>query len=138
MATTRGDGTGEELRPSEQAVAEPEKTGNLVPSFPASDSSKPAPEPDAAVKAAKAAKQKKRKRRKKKQASEFNQLGLQPRLLRMQLAAKYMSMSISTLRRLIQADEIRVVRVGEKTCPWLLDIVELNAWVERNSKKLGE
>jgi excisionase family DNA binding protein len=86
----------------------------------------------------KAAKRKKRKKRKKKQVSEFQALGLQPKLLKMALACKYLSMSIGTLRRLIQADEIRVVRVGEKTCPWLLDVAELNAWVERNSKKLGD
>jgi hypothetical protein len=90
-------------------------------------------EQDAAAKT-----RKRRQRRKKKQASEFRTLGLTPRLLKMQLAAKYLSMSIGSLRRLIQADEIRVIRVGEKTAPWLLDIVELNAWVERNSRKLGD
>jgi hypothetical protein len=89
--------------------------------------------------AAKAAKRKKRKRRKKKQASEFQQLGLQPRLLKMALACRYLSMSIGTLRRLIQADEIRVVRVSDvKTCPWLLDRVELDNWIACHSRKLGD
>jgi excisionase family DNA binding protein len=88
--------------------------------------------------AAKAVDRKKRKKRKKKQVSEFQALGLQPRLLKMALACKYLSMSVGTLRRLIQAEEIRVVRVGEKTAPWLLDVAELNAWVERNNRKLGD
>ena len=92
-------------------------------------------EQDAAKKKAAA---KKRKKRQKKQVSAFQQLGLTPRLLKMALAAKYMSMSIGTLRRLIQADEIRVVKVGTNSCPWLLDITELNGWVERKSKKLSE
>jgi len=30
------------------------------------------------------------------------------------------------------------VKVGEKTCPWLLDTVELNAWVEQEPATFGK
>jgi len=75
----------------------------------------------------------KRKKRKKKHASEFQQLKLT-----VEDGAKYMSMSVVRLRWLVQTGELRVVKVGEKTCPWLLDTVELNAWVEQEPATFGK
>jgi hypothetical protein len=49
-----------------------------------------------------------------------------------------MSMSVVRLRWLVHTGELRVVKVGEKTCPWLLDTVELNAWVEQEPATFGK
>lgn len=110
MATTRVDGTGqEERRPSERAVAE--QDGDQ-------------------------AKKTERKKRQKKHESDFQALGLTPRLLRLSLAAKYLSMSVAKLRTICQNGELHVVKTGDSTSPWLLDLKELDRWVEVNKTRL--
>jgi len=53
------------------------------------------------------------------------------RLLRLKQAAEYLSMSPGKLRALIQAGEIPVVKYG-KNAPWLIDVRDLDHWIERN------
>jgi excisionase family DNA binding protein len=57
---------------------------------------------------------------------------LRPRLLRLSAAAKYLSVSPGTLRRLIQAGKIPVLKISDgENVPWLIDVDELNQFVER-------
>jgi excisionase family DNA binding protein len=58
-----------------------------------------------------------------------------PRLLKAKSAAKYLSMSTWKLRNLVQAGEIPCV-IGDGTSPWLFDIKDLNAWIERRKQVL--
>jgi excisionase family DNA binding protein len=53
-----------------------------------------------------------------------------PRLLRLKPAAEYLSVSAWTLRRLVQEGQIPVVKTHENA-PWLVDVKDLDAWVER-------
>ena len=57
------------------------------------------------------------------------------RLLRLKPAAAYLSLSTWTLRTIIQRGELPVVRYGENA-PWLLDIRDLDAWVDRHKESL--
>jgi excisionase family DNA binding protein len=74
----------------------------------------------------------KRKKRKKKR----NREELQPRLMKMKSGARYLAISTGTLRRLIQGGEIPVIKVGDKTCPWLIDRNSLDEWIERTKVRL--
>src|SRR3954468_6855122 len=56
------------------------------------------------------------------------------RLLRLKPAADYMSMSTWTLRRLIQQGELPVIQ--RENAPWLVDVEDLNAWIERSKQRL--
>lgn len=80
--------------------------------------------------------QAKKTKRQKKQDSEFQALRLTPRLLRLSLAAKYLSMSVGKLRTICQNGELHVVKTGDSTSPWLLDLKELDRWVEVNKTRL--
>ena len=53
------------------------------------------------------------------------------RLLKLKAAAEYLSMSPWKLRRLIWAGKLPVVRDQEGT-PFLLDVADLDRYVERN------
>jgi excisionase family DNA binding protein len=55
------------------------------------------------------------------------------RLLRSVQAAEYLSVSVWTLRRLIQSGELPVVQHGE-TGKFLLDIRDLDGFIERNKR----
>jgi hypothetical protein len=59
------------------------------------------------------------------------------RLLRLKPASDYLSLSPGTLRALCQRGEIPVIRLTENGhAPWLLDIRDLDAWVERTKRSL--
>ena len=55
------------------------------------------------------------------------------RLLRSVQAAEYLSVSVWTLRRLIQNGELPVVQRGDNG-KFLLDILDLDGFIERNKK----
>ncbi len=57
------------------------------------------------------------------------------RLLRLKIAAQYVSLSTWTLRGMIQRGELPVVR-GAEGAPWLLDIRDLDNWIEQNKCRL--
>ena len=59
---------------------------------------------------------------------------LQPsprRLLRLKEAAQYVSLSPWKLRKLVQDGQLPIVKYGENA-PWLLDLRDLDGWVERH------
>jgi excisionase family DNA binding protein len=59
------------------------------------------------------------------------------RLLRLKPASVYLSVSPATLRALCQRGEIPVIRITENGhAPWLLDRMELDAWIERSKIRL--
>jgi excisionase family DNA binding protein len=63
---------------------------------------------------------------------------LQPssrRLLRLREAAQYVSLSPWKLRRLVQDGQLPVVKYGENA-PWLLDVRDLDNWVDRHKQML--
>ena len=51
------------------------------------------------------------------------------RLLKVKQAAEYMSISRWSLRKLVQSQQLRIVRF-ENRGPWLLDIRDLDQFVE--------
>jgi excisionase family DNA binding protein len=53
-----------------------------------------------------------------------------PRLLKTRQAARYLGISPWKLRNLVQNGEIRYIP-GESTSPWLFDIHDLDAFIER-------
>lgn len=57
------------------------------------------------------------------------------RLLRLKLAATYLSLSTWTLRSIIQKGELPIVRYGENA-PWLVDVRDLDDWVSRHKETL--
>ena len=59
------------------------------------------------------------------------------RLLRLKPASEYLSVSPGTLRSLIQRGELPVIkpRDGERV-PWLVDVVDLNEWIEKSKVTL--
>lgn len=57
------------------------------------------------------------------------------RLLRIKPAADYVSLSVWTLRAMIQRGELPAVIRGEG-CPWLVDVKDLDAWVDREKARL--
>ena len=56
-----------------------------------------------------------------------------PRLLRLKVAAEYLSLSPWKLRRLIHEGRLRVVQDCDGG-PFLLDVHDLDAFVERNKR----
>lgn len=63
---------------------------------------------------------------------------LQPslrRLLRLKEAAEYVSLSPWKLRKLVQDGHLPVVKYGENA-PWLLDLRDLDGWVERHKQSI--
>lgn len=60
---------------------------------------------------------------------------IEPRLLKAKPAARYLSMSAWKLRNLVQTGEIACI-MGDGTSPWLFDIDDLNAWIERRKQTL--
>ncbi len=59
------------------------------------------------------------------------------RLLRLRPASEYLSVSPATLRAIVQRGEIPVIRLTEGGhAPWLLDRMELDAWIERSKIRL--
>jgi excisionase family DNA binding protein len=63
--------------------------------------------------------------------------GLQPRessrLLRTQVAARYLGLSIWKLRRLAQEGKIPVVQYADGV-PWLFDLRDLDRWIDQNKQ----
>jgi excisionase family DNA binding protein len=55
------------------------------------------------------------------------------RLLRLKAAAEYLSLSPWKLRRLIQEGKLPVVQDGDGS-PFLLDVRDLDGYVERNKR----
>ncbi len=60
---------------------------------------------------------------------------LRPRLLKLAAASKYMSMSAGKLRGIVQRGELAVIR-GDGTSPWLLDIREIDKWIDQQKVTL--
>ena len=58
------------------------------------------------------------------------------RLLRLKAAAEYVSLSTWKLRDVIQRGELPLVQYGENA-PWLVDVEDLNRWIEQNKERLG-
>ena len=58
------------------------------------------------------------------------------RLLRLKPAANYLSLSPGKLRAIVQKGELPVVKYGEGNVPWLLDVRDLDAWVDRHKENL--
>jgi hypothetical protein len=56
------------------------------------------------------------------------------RLLRLKPAAAYLSMSPGKLRSIVQQGELPVVKYGDGNVPWLLDVKDLDAWVDRHKE----
>ena len=52
------------------------------------------------------------------------------RLLRLKPAAAYLSLSIWTLRAMIQRGELPAIQ--RENAPWLVDVEDLNRWIETN------
>jgi excisionase family DNA binding protein len=63
---------------------------------------------------------------------------LQPssrRLLRLKEAGHYVSLSPWKLRKMVQDGQLPVVKYGDNA-PWLLDVRDLDAWVDRNKETI--
>jgi hypothetical protein len=56
------------------------------------------------------------------------------RLLRLKEAAIYVALSPGSLRRLVQAGELPVIVLAEGHSPWLLDVNDLNDWIDRSKR----
>ena len=58
-----------------------------------------------------------------------------PRLLRLADAADYLCISTWKMRALIQAGELEFIAVADGGHgPWLLDVRDLDAWIERTKR----
>lgn len=57
------------------------------------------------------------------------------RLLRLKEAAQYLSLSPWKLRLIVQSGQLPIVKYGENV-PWLLDVHDLDGWVERNKQNI--
>jgi len=57
------------------------------------------------------------------------------RLLRLKEAAQYVSLSPWRLRKLVQDGQLPVVKYAENV-PWLLDLRDLDCWVERHKQTI--
>ena len=59
------------------------------------------------------------------------------RLLRLKPAADYLSVSAATLRAIVQRGELPIIKLAENGhSPWLIDRMELDAWIERSKIRL--
>ena len=57
------------------------------------------------------------------------------RLLKLKHAALYLSLSTWTLRGIIQAGQLPIVVYAPNT-PWLVDVKDLDAWIEKHKSAL--
>ena len=59
------------------------------------------------------------------------------RLLRLRPASEYLSVSPAKLREIVQREGLPVIRLAEGGhAPWLLDVRDLDAWIERVKTRL--
>jgi hypothetical protein len=59
------------------------------------------------------------------------------RLLRLRPASEYLSVSPAKLREIVQREGLPVIQLSENGhAPWLLDIRDLDAWVDRTKRSL--
>ncbi|MGA7558350.1 MAG: hypothetical protein WBW12_05490 [Terriglobales bacterium] len=59
------------------------------------------------------------------------------RLLRLKPASEYLSISPAKLRQIVQRENLPIIRLEDSGhAPWLLDIHDLDAWVERTKRSL--
>jgi hypothetical protein len=59
------------------------------------------------------------------------------RLLRLKPAANYLSVSAGTLRAIVQREGLPVIQLSDNGhAPWLLDVRDLDAWVDRTKRSL--
>lgn len=58
------------------------------------------------------------------------------RLVRLKEGASYLSVSPWTLRRIVQAGEIPIVKIGGEGSPWLLDRQDLDSFIDRHKEKI--
>ena len=60
------------------------------------------------------------------------------RILRLKPAAEYLSVSPGTLRGIVQRGELPIIKLAETGhSPWLIDRIELDAWIERSKVTLA-
>lgn len=57
------------------------------------------------------------------------------RLLRLRVAAEYLSLSTWTLRHIVQEGEIPIISYGPSR-PWLFDRADLDQWIEKHKQTL--
>jgi hypothetical protein len=55
------------------------------------------------------------------------------RLMRLREAAQYLCLSPWKLRHIIQSGQLPIVRYNDNA-PWLLDVRDLDGWVDRNKQ----
>jgi excisionase family DNA binding protein len=59
------------------------------------------------------------------------------RLLRLRPASEYLSVSPATLRAIVQHGELPIIKLAENGhSPWLLDMRDLDDWIERTKTRL--
>jgi hypothetical protein len=59
------------------------------------------------------------------------------RLLRLRPASEYLSVSPAKLREIVQREGLPVIQLSENGhAPWLLDVRDLDAWIERTKRSL--
>lgn len=59
------------------------------------------------------------------------------RLLRLRPASEYLSVSPATLRTLCQRGELPIIKLAEAGhSPWLLDVRDLDNWIDRTKTRL--
>ena len=59
------------------------------------------------------------------------------RLLRLKPASEYLSISPAKLRAIVQQERLPVIQLSENGhAPWLLDVRDLDAWIERSKRAL--
>ncbi len=56
-----------------------------------------------------------------------------PRLMRVKDAARYLAVSPATVRRLVQDGIVPAVKPGNNA-PWLLDVKDLDRWIEAHKE----
>ena len=61
-----------------------------------------------------------------------------PRLLDIEDAGRYLSMSDKAIRELIYQGELAYVQKIAGRSPYLIDIRDLDKWIERNKRLAGE
>lgn len=59
-----------------------------------------------------------------------------PRLLRLRDAAQYLSLSPWKVRNLVQTGELRAI--GGEGAPFLLDIRDLDNWIDRSKRRFDD
>jgi Helix-turn-helix domain len=59
------------------------------------------------------------------------------RLLRLRTASEYLSISPAKLREIVQREGLPVIRLAETGhAPWLIDVRDLDTWIERTKTRL--